>query len=211
MRPKFVVLVLLPASLIFVGLVFLKHSGHAPIPVVSNPEMTTFPVVSNTVAAVAPAPALASAPAPVVVKTVQPEEREAAIQAEKDQLYAWSMNDDPQSLSNILDDLTSPEKEIRMAAVEAAKQFGSTNAISTLKTVASSTADTQEQMAMLQAAYFLSLPELDLPAPGSGAPETQAQIQLDQDQQKIAQNEPRRLARLQGQNSAQNQQSNPNN
>jgi hypothetical protein len=207
MRLKFVFVVLAPAILLSAALVFLKHSGHVPMPVVSNPEITTAPVVSNTVAAVAPAPAFA--PAPVVVKTVTPEEREAAIQAETDRLYAWSMSDDPQSLSKILGDLTSPEKEIRMAAIEAAKQFGSTNAISTLKTVASTTADTTEQIAMLDAAYFLSLPRLDLTATGSGASETQDQIQFNQ--QKIAQNEARRLARLQEQNSVQSQQSNTNN
>jgi HEAT repeat protein len=75
------------------------------------------------------------------------------------------MNDDPASLSNILADLTNPEKEIRDAAIEAAKQFGSTNAIPTLKAVAANTTDTEEQIALLEAANFLSLPPVDFSQP----------------------------------------------
>jgi HEAT repeat protein len=77
------------------------------------------------------------------------------------------MNDDPASLSNILADLTNPEKEIRDAAIEAAKQFGSTNAIPTLKAVAANTTDTEEQIALLEAANFLSLPPVDFSQPTS--------------------------------------------
>ena len=83
------------------------------------------------------------------------------------------MNNDPASLSNILADLTNPEKEIREAAIEAAKQFDSTNAIPTLKAVAANTTDTEEQIALLEAADFLSLP--DLP-PSTNPPQTREQM-----------------------------------
>ncbi len=85
------------------------------------------------------------------------------------------MNDDPASLSNILADLTNPEKEIRDAAIEAAKQFGSTNAIPTLKAVAANTTDLEEQSALLEAADFLSLPAIS--DSGVQLPRTPEQIQ----------------------------------
>ena len=69
----------------------------------------------------------------MVTNILTDEQRQAAIDAEIDRLQQWSMNDDPASLSNILADLTSPEKEIRDAAIEATKEFGSTNAIPALE------------------------------------------------------------------------------
>ena len=51
----------------------------------------------------------------------------------RDRLQDWSMNDDAESLNHIVAGLTSPEKEIREAAIEATKQFGSADAISALK------------------------------------------------------------------------------
>lgn len=74
------------------------------------------------------------------------------------------MNNDAQSLSNILADLTSPEKEIREAAIEAAKQFESTNAIPALKAAAANAEDNQEAIAMLEAADWLALPSVDFAA-----------------------------------------------
>jgi len=84
-----------------------------------------------------------------------------AIDAERDRLYTWSMSGDPNALTNILADLNSPEKEIRMAAIEATKQLDNTNAIPALKAAAVN-ADTEEAMAMLQAADFISLPQAPL-------------------------------------------------
>ena len=83
------------------------------------------------------------------------------IEAETDRLQQLSMSDDPISLSNILADLTSPEKEIRAAAIEATKQFGSTNAIPALKAAAEASEDHEEKAAFLEAVDFLSLPSLD--------------------------------------------------
>ncbi len=48
------------------------------------------------------------------------------------------MNDDAESLNHIVAGPTSPEKEIREAAIEATKQSASTNAISALKAAADS-------------------------------------------------------------------------
>jgi len=163
MRPKFVFALLLLALLVLGAALFLKqYLGNTASP--PNPEIVApAPVVSNVVAVAVPPPAPAPvAAAPAATNVLTPEQREAAIDAETDRLQDWSMNDDPASLSNILADLTNPEKEIREAAIEAAKQFDSTNAIPTLKAVAANTTDTEEQIALLEAANFLSLPDLPL-------------------------------------------------
>lgn len=93
----------------------------------------------------------------------------------------------------ILGDLTSPEKEIREAAIEAAKQFGDTNAIPVLKALAANDADNQEAIEMLQAADFIALPEAPL-VQHSNAPLTpeQQQRRLPEkpDRRKVARNTP---------------------
>ena len=103
------------------------------------------------------------------------------------------MNDDPDSLSNILADLTNPEKEIREAAIEAAKQFGSSDAVPALKKAAANTDDIKEKIAFLDAADFLSLPSANLSAPPA-TPKTPEQIQADD--QKRAQRRAREEARI---------------
>ena len=155
MRPKFVFALLLLALLVSGAAFLLKQrwGNAATLPPV-NESVTPAPVAS-----VAPPPAPIPA-APAATNAPTPEQREAAIDAETARLLDWSMNDDPASLSNILADLTNPEKEIRDAAIEATKQFGSTNAIPTLKAVAANTTDTREQIDLLEAADFLSLPSL---------------------------------------------------
>jgi HEAT repeat protein len=89
----------------------------------------------------------------------------AAIDAEKKLLVSLSMNDDPQSLSNILAALSSPEKEVRMAAIDAAKQFEDTNAIPALR-AAAATAEPNEAIAMLKAVNWLSTPSVEFSPPG---------------------------------------------
>lgn len=175
MRPKFVFFLLLSVFLAVVAAVLLKQYL---IPVSPKPVAAAPPAVAPAVApTVAPAPAQPVVmAAPMVIKSLTPEEQEAANKSETDRLYDWSMNNDPQSLSNILNDLNSPEKEVRLAAIEATKQFGDTNAIPVLKAAAASSDDTQEQIAMLEAADFISLPDAELgQAGGSQATLTPAQ------------------------------------
>jgi len=208
MRPKFVFALLLLALLALGAVFFLKqHLGNvAPSP--TSPESATPapPPASNVMASVAPPPAPAPIPAaPASTITLTPEQRQAAIDAETDRLQEWSMNDDPASLSNILADLTNSEKEIRDAAIEAAKQFGSTNAIPTLKAVAANTTDPEEQIALLEAANFLSLPGVNW---GSTTPKTPEQIQADA--QRKAEREARRQA-MQNRALNQNSPAAPNN
>jgi hypothetical protein len=108
----------------------------------------------------------------VVGSTITPEKRAEAIEAEVDHLRELAMKDDPDSLAKILVDLTHPEKEVREAAIESAKEFGSSNAIPALKFAAQNNEDTQEKIALLQAAEFLTLPQLTFDnVPDSRTPE----------------------------------------
>lgn len=199
MRPKYVFVLLLPALLVLGVALYLKpHPGPAATPP-ANLEIAAPapPPASNVVTSVT----LPPAPAPVSTNTLTPEQRQAAIDAETDRLQQWSANDDPASLSNILTDLTSSEKEIRETAIEAAKQFGSTNAIPALKAVAANTTDTEEQIALLEAANFLSLPSLN-----SSGPDTRTPEQIQADAQRNAERQARRQAQLQKNGARQNSQ-----
>jgi len=162
MRPKFVFALLLLALLVLgAAFLFKQHWGNAAAPPSVNESVTSAPVVSAAPpSAPAPLPAV-----PVSTNVLTPEQRQTAIDAETDRLQQWSMNDDPASLSNILADLTNPEKEIRDAAIEAAKQFGSTNAIPALKAAADHTEDLAEKIDLLKAAEFLTVPAMDLNGP----------------------------------------------
>jgi hypothetical protein len=172
---KFIFSILLPAILVMGAVILLKQhfKSTPPAPVVTA-ESAPVPV-SKSAGDVPPLPlAPVSIPIPVI-KTPTPEEREAAVETEKDRLSSLEMNNDAESLSNILADLNSPEKEIRMAAIQAAVQFDSTNAIPVLKAAASNDDDMDEKVALLQAADFLALPDVTF-SPG-GAPLTQEQVQ----------------------------------
>jgi hypothetical protein len=194
MRLKFALPILLVVALAVGAILFLKQYSSVP----TVPDAEPGPAAS---AAPTPEPEPTPAPAPMVVKkTLTPEERQVAIDAETDRLSAWSMNNDPQSLSNILGDLASPEKEIRMAAVEAAKQFESTNAIPALKAAAANAEDTEEAIAMLEAADWLALPSVDFRPSGTKPQRTPEQIQ--QIEQARAKAQARREARRQKNNPA---------
>jgi HEAT repeat protein len=129
----------------------------------------TKPAASQTAPAITDVQTPATVP--VAANTLTPEQRQAAIDAETDRLQQWSMNDDQVSLSNILADLTNPDKEVREAAIEAAEQFGSTNAIPVLQNLAANNEDSEEKAALLEAANFLSLPSIN------SLPRTPEQIQ----------------------------------
>lgn len=127
------------------------------------------------------------------------EQREEAIDDEKDRLMELESSQDPQALSEILADLSSPEKEIRMAAIDAAEQVHDTNAIPVLKADAVTNDDTDEQMALLQAAKFIATPEGDLVGPEL----TPDQIRAAQQQR--AQEKAQRQAQTAGQGQSPNQ------
>jgi hypothetical protein len=120
-------------------------------------------------------------------------QHQQAIDAEVDRLQQLAAKDDSESLSGILADLNHPDKQVRQAAIDAAKEFGSTDATPALKAAADAADDLQEKIAFLEAADFLSLPKLSFgdPAP-SRTPE-----QIQADQERRAQRDARRQARMQ--------------
>jgi hypothetical protein len=100
------------------------------------------------------------APLAAVKPPMTPEEKQAYIEAETSRLQDLSTEDDPASLTAILNDLSNPEKEVRLAAIEASMQFGSRDAIPALQAEVANATDTDEKIALLQAADFLALPTL---------------------------------------------------
>jgi aminopeptidase N len=90
-----------------------------------------------------------------------PEARQEAYKSEMlVKLADLGMNDDTDSLNTILDELTNRDPEIRAAALEASKQFGSRDAIAKLMDAATQTDDPQERVALYEAIEFLKLPSL---------------------------------------------------
>ena len=77
-----------------------------------------------------------------------------------DELLELSMSSDPASLDEILRELRNPDSTIRAAALAAAIQFGSRDAIPTLAQAAMETEDGNEKTNILEAIEFLKLPSL---------------------------------------------------
>jgi HEAT repeat protein len=88
------------------------------------------------------------------------EKHEAYVTARIAELMDLGMDDQRSSLDTILSELNNRDPRIREAAVEAAIQFGSRDAIPVLIDAAAQTDDTKEKAALLDAAEFLKLPTL---------------------------------------------------
>ncbi len=206
MRPRFIITLGLLTLLILGAALLLKRQLGSVSAPPAKAEIATPDSAAGTSMAPPPAPIPIAAAAATNVLTE--EQRLAAIDAERDRLQEWSMNnDDPASLSYILADLTSPEKEIREAAIEAAKQFGSSNAIPVLKAAAANAEDNQEAIAMLEAADWLALPSVDFSHRGTKQQLTPEQIQAQE--QARAKAQARWNENLQRHASSQNSQSSP--
>ena len=77
--------------------------------------------------------------------------------------------DDQESLKTILSELTNRDPEIRKAALEAAVQFGSRDAIPSLAEAALQSENPEEKAAINKAVEFLKLPSLsEVLAQGGG-------------------------------------------
>jgi hypothetical protein len=85
---------------------------------------------------------------------------EAYVDARTAELMDLGMNDDSESLNTILSELNNRDPQIRKAAVEAAVQFGSRDAIPNLMDAAAQTDDPQEKAEIMEAIQFLKLPTL---------------------------------------------------
>ncbi len=76
------------------------------------------------------------------------------------ELQDLAMQDDPDSLRQILSELANPNAQIRKAAIDAAVQFGSRDAIPDLANAADRTTDPEEKKALQDAIDYLKLPSL---------------------------------------------------
>jgi len=77
-----------------------------------------------------------------------------------EQLQELALTSDASSLETILSELNNPEGAIRKAAIEAAAQFGSRDAIPKLTEAAAQTDDAKDKVALTEAIDFLKLPSL---------------------------------------------------
>ena len=188
MRTKFVLALMSFAALVLAVTFYLKQDfAQRPPPDAAKMAVLT-PPVANPGLAMAPGSTrqFVTQPIPVVTSAaavkppMTPEERQAFIEAETSRLQDWSMNDDAESLNHIVAGLTSPEKEIREAAIEATKQFGSKDAIPALQAAVAGATDIDEKIALLDAADFLALPTLA--DAGVPTPPTPDQLQAIQEQ-----------------------------
>jgi hypothetical protein len=208
MRPKFAIALFLIAGIFSGGAIYLKH----------RLTPAAAPVAPEAVAVAAPEPPQKSAvadlpllpppaPGPAPVPALSPEQQLAAMDEEIERLRVAGLSDDPADLEIILTNLNNPEKEIREAAINAAQQFGSTNAIPALLTAATNAVDPKEKIELTEAAEFIALPSLAFNT--NAGPQTPEQIQADQ--QKRSQMQADRQARLQGRQrrSGQNQSAQP--
>jgi hypothetical protein len=87
----------------------------------------------------------------------QSQSREEYIEQRVGELMDLGMTDDPEALKTLLSEINNPEGEIRKAAIEALKQFGSADAIPKLEEALSS-ADTADKQEIREAIEFLKLP-----------------------------------------------------
>jgi HEAT repeats len=160
MRAK-VVMIIAGLGLLISGALFTLRQNSARSTTRSNPPP------SETVSAAKTEPA-AEAPA-LVSRTIHSETKEPIpseeahktyVEQRSSQLMDLAMNDDRASLDTILSELTNRDPEIRKAALEAAIQFGSRDAIPKLADAASQTDDPNEKAALNDAIEFLKLPSL---------------------------------------------------
>ena len=166
MRPKFIFAFLGMTSLAL-GLIFFPKnqvSRSEPLPQSETVRLTSTAQISNQMVSSADA---GEATTPEIIGTpandaqsIQ-EADETTIDSRVLQLKQWATEDDREALINILANLSDSEKEIRLAAIEAAKNFGSRDAIPSLQSLAATTDDTEEKNASIAAAEFLALPTIN--------------------------------------------------
>ena len=160
MKPKAVILILLPACAMLVLASwasgwFRAKKTSAPLvqrteaASAGSPEKPVAATVSNPV--ISPSTDLHSAGSPTEIRPRTVEE-----------LQALAMKDDADSLKSILAELTNSDPQIREAARDAAVQFGDRAAAPALRAAADQMEDLKEKIALREAADFLELPPLEI-------------------------------------------------
>ena len=167
MRPNVVIALVLLGAAVVVPWLLLHRENNAPTvqqnaaaanpaaPSVAKPEtsVSSRPDVTETAAV------NANMATNNQLNTVE-SNQEAYVEERVSQLGDLGMDDDPASLNTILSELNNRDPRIRKAAVDAAVQFGSRDAIPRLTDAATQTDDPREKAAILDAIDYLKLPSL---------------------------------------------------
>lgn len=189
MRPKVVVAILLLAVGLLGGIALVAKilrpqstgasadSGKISPAAVIPPAAVSSNVV--LVRAIDPAPMISAAP---VAFTNEAPTNDAAANAvyvrqQIQKLDKLSWNSDVESRDAILSELkNNPNKTIRVAALEAAIQFGDRSVVPPMQEIAAQTQDPEEKASILEAIDYINLPSLTEymaahpSPPGSGSP-----------------------------------------
>src|SRR2546429_8368345 len=168
MRPRIVSIVVALSLLVFGSLFMIcQNSNRFPKRTDTQPAAsnTTQPSEASASATSQPADQTPAPPGSSTQPGIQPaaspeEEHKTYVEQRSAQLMDLAMTDDRSSLDSILSELTNRDPEIRKAALDAAIQFGSRDAIPKLADAASQTDDPNEKTAITDAIEFLKLPSL---------------------------------------------------
>jgi hypothetical protein len=187
MRPKFVLLVCVVGAAVFAALYLLRSrpGTEADASSLDATRQSGRNASASGTVAVQKGPLSGTAPETesnqtqgLVGRTAQsgstkhsePQQTEEYIEQRIGELMDLAMNDDPSSLDQIFAELGNSHPRIREAAVEAVKQFGSTNAIPRLKEAIAQTENTKEKAALAEAIDFLETPSLAALSPNPASP-----------------------------------------
>jgi HEAT repeats len=167
MRPKIVITVVTLGLFIFGTLFAIRQSADRSTRISepkSTASSTTQPGETVAIEKVQPPPNAAAAPPKTKTQPeAQPateDARQAYVEKRSAELMDIAMTDDRTNLDTILSELSNRDPEIRKAALEAAIQFGSRDAIPKLSDAISQTDDPNEKAALADAIEFLKLPSL---------------------------------------------------
>jgi hypothetical protein len=163
MRPKILVAVLSMTVILLTLLSILKPGGETS----QGPARGAVPPSTGQTDQARPADATPPvSEQPRVLSTNLPagdsdQQSDAEVVSRRiEELRDLSANDDTSSLMNILSDLENTNTVIRDAALQAAIQFASRDAIPTLQQVAARTEDAAYRKALADAADYLRLPSV---------------------------------------------------
>ncbi len=154
MRLKIVLPLLVLALLAAAALLLSPFGRHSPSPP-QQIEQTARSAEPATSSNPQPTPESATQPAAPAI-----ENNQAYVEQRVAELSDLGAQDDAASLEAILLELTNRDPEIRKAALDAAIQFGSRDAIPKLAEAASQTDDVHEKTALYNAIEFLQLPSV---------------------------------------------------
>jgi hypothetical protein len=162
MRARIFVFVVGGASLMLVALAWMHFTdpnpgrAESPLPIPAEAAQISTDTSAGVSALPAPEPAVSAVP-PSASGNGEGSPPPPSPQA---RLIELSSRNDPESLREILTEMTSPEPALRKAALEAARQFGSRDAIPFLNEVADRTDDPREKVKILDAIDYLKMPSL---------------------------------------------------